>query len=433
MDNDQDRASKRLLFVHIGMPKTGSTSIQTLLVKWPNLLERAGVHVPVVGLTWLNGHSGLLKKHRHVADVRDPWAHRQLDPTALADLREEMTRCDARRFVISSELFGDGRPQSWEWAEAIAALGREADVDVEVFAYVRPQYQWLEAWYAQLVANGVETRPFDACLVEECLTSKVPASATHPRYAGLDYNHVFEPWREVFGSRLRVYTLDEALRGGGSVRHFLHLVGASHLADVVAGAPAANQRQGAKFVEVLRRTSAALDVAGLEVPTKSLLLRKVRGELPALLEDDTPFLPLTDVQIRAVIDRYADSNAKFAQDYGLDVAFHSENTRLDSPRPSRFEWGGEGDGNIGDDERDRVRSYVLDITGVDLNTGAVGDDAERAVRRLFALWLRLRPFAFAARDIRNPSDCVCYLRWLRWHLLGMLRRRLARRAQRDHL
>lgn len=426
MDNGQDRASKRLLFVHIGMPKTGSTSIQTLFVKWPTLLERAGVHVPVVGLTWLNGHSGLLKKHRHVADVRDPWAHRQLDPTALADLREEMTRCDARRFVISSELFGDGRPQSSEWAEAIAALGREADVDVEVFAYVRPQYQWLEAWYAQLVTNGVETRPFEACLVE-CLASK-GGSAIRLRYAGLDYNHVFEPWREVFGSRLRVYTLDEARRGGGSVRHFLHLIGASDLAEAVARLPAVHRRQGAKFVEVLRRTSAALDAAGLDVPKKSLLLRKVRGELPALLEDDTPFRPLSDAQIRAVIDRYADSNAKFAQDYGLDMAFHSENTRLDSPRPSRFEWGS-GHGDIGDAERDRVRSYVLDVTGVDLNTGTVLGDAGRAVRRLSTLWLRLRPFDLQARDIRNPSDYVCYLRWLRWHLLDILRRRLARRAR----
>ncbi len=417
------RRSKRLL-VHVGMPKTGSTSIQMLLAKWPAFLERSGVHVPAAGLLWLRGHSKLLEKHRYDPEVRDPWAHRRLDSRAWGDLRDELTRVAAGRFVISSEFLGDGRPQSLEWAEAFAALGRDAGVDVEVFAYVRPQYQWLEARYAERVRNGWETRPFRACL-QDCLASRrITGDALASPYASLDYNGVFNPWREVFGGELNVYTLDEARHAGGLVRHFLHVVGASDLANVVS-VPHVNQRPGAKLVEISRLTSAALDAADLDVPTKSLLLDSVLAELPTLLEDDVPFRPLSDAQIHAVIERYADSNAKFADEYGLDAAFHPESAKTGSPRPARVEWQ-----DIDRAERDRVRRHVLDRAGVDLDTGLRRP-------RLEARWGRpsvgsavassvilrgLRLSLSQAKSIRYPSDVVPFFRWLRWYLMCFLRR-----------
>ena len=411
-----------MLFVHIGMPKTGTKTIQMLLAARPAFLERAGVHVPVAGLTRFTGHSGLMEL---VQGPDDPWLHRRLDPAAWDGLRDELTRCPARRFIVSSEVFGDGRPQSSDWAKAFAALGEEAGVDVEVLAYVRPQYQWLEARYSQLVKNGRETRPFEACL-EECLVSG-GGTGNAPQlrypYTGLDYNSVFEPWREVLGDRLKIHTLDDAQRAGGLVRHFSALIGANEVADVTC-LPRSNQRPGAKFVEVLRLTSAALGTVGFNVPLLAYSpWQKVRAGLPALLDHDIPFRPLSDAEIHALTERYADSNTQFGRDYGVDAAFHSKSRRTDSPRPVRIAWQDFGDG-----ERDRVRSFVLDALGVDLGTGRVKNEpawtAPQSRPPSYArIHYRLRLLASQARSVRHPSDAVPFLRWLRWRLSGILRPR----------
>lgn len=420
-------AGKRL-FVHIGMPKTGSKSIRTLLAKWPAFLERSGVHVPVAGLGRPSGGHGALFESRLGRPPAgwEAWMHLPCDSVAWRELRDELIRCAARRFVVSWEVLASGRPQASEWAEAFAALGREAHIDVEAVAYVRPQYQWLESQYVQGVKWGDETRRFEACL-EECLGQRAWrgqtwASAT--LHAGLDYNRVFAPWRAALGDRLKVYSLAEAQRAGGLVRHFLRRIGANDLADMATRVPRMNQRSGAKLLEVLRLTSAALDAAGIDKLWKRSLLNKVRADLPALLEHDVPFAPLTDAQIDAVTERYAGANAKFAQDYGPDVVFRCEDARASrgSPRPARCEWQ-----DIGGAERDRVRRYIKGATGVDLDTGR-----SRAIPGMEGTWRRRsgsrggrrRLYASQTRSIRQPRDVVPFLRWLRWRLHGFLRRRL---------
>ena len=393
------------------MPKTGSTTIDVLLAKWPAFLERSGVHVPVAGLGYPGGYAALSEDR---------------DPLALGDLRDEVTRCAAPRFVVSWELFAAGLPQTSEWAETFGSLGRDAGIGIEAIAYVRPQYQNIESRYTQKVKRGHETRRFEVFL-EECLGRRAWRGENRRSallHASLDYNRVFAPWREVLGDRLKVYSLAEAHRTGGLVRHFLRCIGANDLADIATCAPHMNRRPGAKLLEVLRLTSAALDTAGIDTLRKSSLLDKVRADLPALLEHDVPFAPLTDAQIDAVTERYAGANAKFAQDYGPDVVFHCEDasTSRGSSRPARCEWQ-----DIGGAERDRVRRYIEGATGVDLDTGR-----SRAIPGMEGTWrrrsasrgVRRRLYASQTRSIRQPRDVVPFLRWLRWRLHGFLRRRL---------
>ena len=422
-------AGKRL-FVHIGMPKTGSKSIRTLLAQWPAFLERSGVHVPVAGLGRPSGgHAALFESRLGRPPAGwEAWMRLPCDSVAWNDLRDELIRCAARRFVVSWEVLASGRPQASEWAEAFAVLGGEAGVDIEAVAYVRPQYQWLVSQYTQGVKWGDETRRFEAVL-EECLGRRAGQGRTWAAatlHAGLDYNRVFAPWREVLGDRLQVFSLAETQRTGGLAPHFLRRIGVNDLADMATCAPRVNQRPGGKLLEVLRLTSAALDAAGIDKLWKRSLLNKVRADLPALLEHDVPFAPLTDAQIDAVIERHAGANAQFAQDYGPAAAFHCDDARTartssGSPPPVRFEWQ-----DFGGAERDRVRRYIKGATGVDLDTGRSGaiPSMERTGPRRRSISPGVRLFASQARSVRRPRDAVPFLRWLRWRLHGFLRRRL---------
>ena len=345
---------KRSLVVHIGMPKTGSTSIQRMLSDLAPSLEQLGIHVPLTARHC--GHENLV----HAIDDRC----RKFRPAlgGWRELADELTRCAASRFVLSAEVF----VAPWlgaRGAVAVAAMAKAADLDVEIIGYVRPQYQYLESSYAQRVKNGRQSARFEAVLDD--LVNR----------PGLNYNRIFQPWRETFGDRLAVYPLEPERMPGGLLAHFLDRLGAGELTAAAAALPRANERPGARQLEVLRLVSAALDNELVDWPVQVSLLRALRRDLPAMLVGDAPFSGLSQAQVQAVTRRHAESNARFAREYAVDadgILFRDEDSDA-VRRPNRTAWE-----EFGDAERARVARFVRDAVGVDLPVA--GSDADRTAR-----------------------------------------------------
>ncbi len=399
-------ASKRTLFVHVGLPKAGSSSIQSMLADWALPLEHRGVHVPVSGRT-LGGGARL---YRMSGGRLVP------APGVWTDLLRELTDCAVQRFAISWEGFTHGLSTpsyARNCAADVAALASSAGVDVQVVGYVRPQYQRVESEYAQKVKMGRETRPFDA-VVEE--------------YAGgerLDYNRIFAPWRAAFGQRVRVRPLQCERMPDGLLADFLGVIGAADLAGAAASRPPRNRRLGAKHLEALRLVAAALIAARNPEPQQlALELEGLRWQVPALLDGDVPFAGLDHGQVEALSNRFAESNAKLARDYAVDsqgVLFRAPDDGL--ARPVRAE--------LSAAELMRLARFVRDKAGVELATmPAFGAPSTRSRQPLarFGLGVGPRPVARAwvgalrrqagqfLRDFLGSRDLHAYLRRLRWEL-----------------
>ena len=339
----------RRLVVHVGTRKTGSTSIQDALARLAPALRERGIHVPSAGRSHAASarHANLLGSltgFRYNA-ARGGWR----------ELAEEIRASDAHSFVISDEALA--RTRAKHVAAAIAAIRRlaaDCALRVDVIGYVRPQYQYLESFYAQDVKCGWVQRPFDMYTADAFAMRRV---AGHP---WLNYRRVFAPWRAAFGERVAVTPFERSRLAGGLLGHFLGLFGAGELAARAGDVPA-NVRCGAKELEVRRLTALALRRTGTDHPHLIRVLEALDGLSP-LLVPDAPFAGLSDDRARGLMDRFAAVNAAFARDYRISangVLFR------DPPvdglaRPNRARWS-----DLSAVEQEAVREFVTRTVGVD--------------------------------------------------------------------
>ena len=341
--------SARRLVVHVGTPKTGSTSIQDALARLGPALRERGIHVPSAGRRHAASarHANLLGSltgFRYDA-ARGGWP----------ELTEEIRASDARSFVISDEALARTRPKHVAGAiAAITGLAADCALRVDVVGYVRPQCQYLDSSFADDVGAGRVLQPFDMYTADEFATRPVS------RHPWLDYGRVFAPWRAAFGQRVAVTPFERSRLTGGLVRHFLGLLGAGDLASRAGGVPA-NVRCGAKELEVRRLTAVALRRAGTDHRRVVRVLEALEG-LTALLVPDAPFAGLSGDRARGLMDRFAAVNAAFARDYRISA---SGVLFRDPPvdglaRPNRARWS-----DLSAVEQEAVREFVTRTVGVD--------------------------------------------------------------------
>ena len=151
-----NESGRRTLIVHIGLPKTGSTSIQRMLCVLAGSLRRRGIHVPRAGQNAPGEHRNLVHEYLGSREYRaraGRWAELS---------RELHESARARRFVISAESFSRQRPKD-EAIPRIAGLAREADLDVRIVAYDRIVRDvgtacWIRYWRARATAVEVTRR-----------------------------------------------------------------------------------------------------------------------------------------------------------------------------------------------------------------------------------------------------------------------------------
>ena len=335
--------SERRLVVHVGTPKTGTTTIQRALTALEPQLRQRGVCIPAAGRGGrrLAVHAGL----RQALKTRAP------DPTrgVLGELLDELRASDAQQFVVSDEgLSRNFAPQA---PKAIAKLAESAGLDVAIVGYVRPQCQYIESLYAQMVKNGWGWLPFDVFVGVSLLRR------FRPRQCWLDYSRLFAPWRETFGDRVIITPLEPSRFAHGLVAHFLGLLGV----DEPAWRPRearANLRLGAKETEVRRLTGAKL--SGLRPTGHSQPIMKRLTELPRLLPSDAPFAGLSRAQSLDLMEFFAVANAAFAREYGIDGALFRDPVVDDLQRPNVAQWH-----DLEAGEQRAVREYVQRTAGVD--------------------------------------------------------------------
>ncbi|HMN38807.1 MAG TPA: hypothetical protein PKD49_14000 [Hyphomicrobium sp.] len=174
---------KRRCVVHVGMDKTGTSSLQATLAASASTLARLGFHYPLTG---------------RISDHHLPFAAAlgfskgndvQVTPGLLDAMREELAGTQLVP-VLSTEHFSYSA-----CPETIGAL-REflAGYDVEIVVFLRNQMNWLVSLYAEAIKWGY---------VGSC-------SQYAQHYADrLNYLAFLSEWERVFGrERIRVVSYD---------------------------------------------------------------------------------------------------------------------------------------------------------------------------------------------------------------------------------
>jgi hypothetical protein len=284
-------------FIHIGLAKTGTKSIQFALAQRRSKLLHAGWLFPTLGTsTNRSGHHGLawhLQRASH--------EHPALRNFELASFRATIAAAVNHNVVISSEGLS---ALSADQQGIRSLLALFPNHEVFVIAYVREQAELLNSLYAQIL---------DDLTYPGSIHEFVGRAMAHGRFK---YLNLFHSWQSVLGERLLVRPFDtQELRCGDVVKDFAGLLG---LNEPLKPLPPdrknkqPNPLQLAVLIGMIRRLAASGETWTL-YSDRHRYLRKLIAEIlddPELAMDEA-YWGIGPVWIKRVREHYEQPNAAF--------------------------------------------------------------------------------------------------------------------------
>jgi hypothetical protein len=274
------------LLLHIGMHKTGTTSLQRFFVRNRLILKHMGIDYPKAfdaSGKRLPKHNDLFLAISHEKDFGT--AHPILG--ASAGRVDQLARnMESKRItVLSAEGFSGESPA---FAEAFAPLrGR---FDIKVICFLRRQDDWAQSFYKQMVQSRqvCESRSFEAFIEGD-------STRQH-----LDYLQLLEWWAKALGEqaiRVEIYrpgtqVLPTFLNACGLPKSLLWLPFSQNIQ---------NRSLPSGFIERIRKANAA----GLPRP------------LPADSDEDAPYF--TDEQSRNFMAAFEAGNEQICARFRPDL------------------------------------------------------------------------------------------------------------------
>lgn len=268
------------LIIHIGMHKTGSSSIQRFLSRNRIALRAFGVlYPPSRGADGRrqSKHNALFTAISHEADTGRP--HPQLGPSAdiVRALGDRIAASGAGAAVLSAEGLSGERP---DFAQALAPLADRFEARIVVF--LRRPDLWVESFYRQMVMSEEvrEARPLSAFL-------EAPETLAH-----LDYERILGWWADRFGAAaLRVGRFAPERDRRPPTTLFLKAAGLSPAFGLLPwGRAHVNAGPSATVVEERRLRNASIGAAASAVVRDPSGGRLTDAERDTLLEATAPAL-----------------------------------------------------------------------------------------------------------------------------------------------
>ena len=195
-----------MIVIHIGLRKSGSSSLQYFLSENEEALRRMGVEYPRLG------RSGRLTQTAHRNLQCELRGRRALfDPTlgTLKDVADYWRRAKAQTLILSCEGFEECRPEE---AERLKTLARDGE-SFRIVLIVRDLVSLMPSSYSQKIKSGINHFDFDTFFERRMKESRV------------DYFQTAQNWASAFGwESLRIRVLEpQHLRNGDLIDDFLAL------------------------------------------------------------------------------------------------------------------------------------------------------------------------------------------------------------------
>lgn len=296
------------LYIHIGYPKTGTSSIQAELVKHRETLKDMGYRV-------LPEHSkgkGLLPSPALMRYESAEPRRFIVIPNSVKRFVKSVDKIDAPNIIISTENFSHLQKAD------IRKLRKHIPQHIHpiIVVYLRRQDQQIQSWWAQHVKHMMTSRSFE---------SYVEYQLDNERYK-LDYDMALSWWEDVFGiENMRVRVFNRVIKEKDLFHDFLEACDIQDTGAFVTN----NQRNPSpslKSLTVLRQIAVKLDWPYDRSSEDHMLKRKaiagVRRHMFQLGWNNDRLNLITPEFYTRIRDTFAESNASVAQRYfGQDTLF----------------------------------------------------------------------------------------------------------------
>lgn len=305
----------RTVFFHVGLPKTGTTYLQTILWNNRDELRRQGILLPGFGPRQHLWASGVVREDPKI-DRRGPRARH-----AWGVLREQVNPWDGTA-VVSHEFFAGATEQ-----QAARAMADLEGAEVHVVVTARDTVSLVTARWQEFVKNG-STAPIDAYPAREETTP-------HDEWdwGSMDLADVLRRWGATLPpERVHVLTLPKPDEPRDTLwLRFAGLLGID-ASRCDASSSEANESLGVVEVELLRRVNADLEGFGRAVD-RGTWIRGYLAQGKLVPRKGEKFWPSPDrvAQLRERGDRVAD----YVKTQGYDVIGDVEDLRTPVDLPER--------------------------------------------------------------------------------------------------
>lgn len=274
------------LVVHIGLHKTGTTSLQLMLAQNRELLRAHRVLYPEAAAVEAGGHLNL------VWQATGSWKY-QPDAGGIDELVAEARQHRPEVLLISAEsLSGYAKnPAPLAIVEHISqALGSKP----EIVCTIRPQHIMLDSLYAQNASTGYTTQRFEHYSIEVL------------NRGTLDFETLLGRWFDRFGH----VTLIPVDCSTSLETRFLAATGLDHLPPL-SSVGTANRRPSARVVEYCRVATEILNRMKVRPLRRRAILAGIRADVEAKYPTDRPFSGLTPEFVRLLREHFRPSNLRF--------------------------------------------------------------------------------------------------------------------------
>lgn len=254
----------RRVVIHIGPPKTGTTTLQSSLYRNRDTLRAMGIRYVGSGTQSSAAAMAVTRRRNRING-------HLVDMSAWRRLVDEVRRSTEPTIVISSEWFAAASP---EQIKRISQLSPGADYLIVVT--VRPLDQILPSRWRQNVIEGA-TYSYAEWL--ELIFSKSDNPYGDRFWHQHRHDKLIRRWAEVFGPEAIAVICAEVVDSGRLLRHFETLIGAN---EGVLGSQLSvrNRSLDAVTVEAVRRYNLLAKEAGVSPELGYLAV--TRGAVPQI-------------------------------------------------------------------------------------------------------------------------------------------------------
>lgn len=243
----------KTLYLHIGSPKTGTTSIQSFFYANRDKLMERGYCYPQFPHPYLKQHSRLdprrngdflHAKYKNEQGIRDKEEEARIFKEGLQKVQDLFLEYDS--IVVSDE--GIWRAVSGERKNLWQELRQEAEKGsfiVKVIAYIRKQDELLESWWNQNIKHSATK--YNAMTWEEYLHA-------YPGDINLDYYSLLKAAADVLGVENIVVRRfqPEFFTGGSLLSDFLHVLGLELTDEYLISDQHVNTKMSENYCEIKR-------------------------------------------------------------------------------------------------------------------------------------------------------------------------------------
>jgi hypothetical protein len=198
---------QRVLYLHIGTQKTGTTTVQNMCKRNRDLLAGRGLYYPSapgegnhVGLMLYAVERGKNLSLRTMIGLRSPEEVEAFNATLMQRLQDEIAASGCSRVLLSNEHLSSHVTKAKDVRNLVADLRRICP-EIRVVIYLRPQYELVLSAYSEAVKSG-RAKPMNVELNED----------TH----FYNYDMMLSLWEMAVGIeniRVRLFHRDEFAEG----------------------------------------------------------------------------------------------------------------------------------------------------------------------------------------------------------------------------